>query len=98
MFSAVELIDLARERQGGVSDYRIAKMLGINPNSMSNYRSGRSSPANPIAKGLAELAGVDPVEAVCAVNIERASSPEDREVWEMLLTRCQPVKARPTGH
>jgi DNA-binding IclR family transcriptional regulator len=87
VLSVIELIDLARERQGGVSSYRIAKLLGINPNSMSNYRSGRSLPANSIAMGLAELAGLDPLETVCMLNLARATTDEDREVWEKLLVR-----------
>lgn len=87
MLSTVQLLDLARERQGGVTDYRISKLLGLTPKHVSNYRVGRSTPVNPVAMRLAELAGVDPMEAVAAVNLERSTSPEDREVWETMLRR-----------
>lgn len=98
MFSAVELLDLARQRQGGVSDYRIAQILDIRPNTLSGYRSGRALPENPIVMGLAELAGVDQAEAVLAVNLERAKTPEERQVWEMLLARVSAPKKAKKGH
>lgn len=91
MFSAVALVELARKRQGGVSDYRIAKLLDIHPNGVSGWRHQGKLPSNPVAKGLAELAGVDPVEAVLQVNLARATTPEEREVWEMALARLAPT-------
>lgn len=98
MLSTVELLDLARHHQGDVSDYRISQLLGLTPKHVSNYRVGRSRPENPIAMRLAELAGVDPVEAVAAVNIERATSPEQRAVWEAILQRVsQSKKGRKTS-
>ncbi len=87
MLSTAELLDLAKERQGGVTDYRIAKLLGISTQNMSNYRCARSTPSNPVAMRLGELAGVDPAEAVAFVNIERAKSPDERAVWEFMLTK-----------
>lgn len=44
---------------------------------------------------LCELAGVDPVDTVLALTVERASTPEDREFWETLLARVsKPGKAK----
>jgi predicted transcriptional regulator len=98
MISTVQMLDAARQRLGDVSDYRLAKVLGVNPNAVSNYRVGRSCPSNPIAMRLAALAGVDGLEAVVAVNIERAQTPEDRHVWEKMLERVTPTPKRKTGH
>ena len=92
MLSTIELIDLAKHRQGDVTDYRISKLLGLRPSHVSGYRSGRSLPSNPIAMRLGELAGVDPVEAATVVNLERATTPEDREFWESVLSRVAPPK------
>lgn len=94
MLSTIELLDLAKEHQGGVTDYRISKLLGLTPKHVSNYRTGRNTPVNPVAMRLGELAGIDPLEAVAAVNLERASSPEDREVWEIMLARLQASSKR----
>lgn len=87
MLSTVELLDIARQRAGDVSDYRIAQLLKVKPNQISMYRNTATKPSNPVAMRLGELAGVDPAEAVALVNLERASSPEDREVWEIMLAR-----------
>jgi predicted transcriptional regulator len=87
MLSTVEMIEKARHLQGDVSDYRIAKLLGIKPSLISTYRHTPTKPSNPVVMRLAELSGVDPAEAVAAVNLERATTPEDREVWEIMLAR-----------
>ena len=87
MLSTTELLAQAKTRAGDVSDYRLAKLLGVPPATVSSYRVGRTLPANPIAMRLGELAGVDPAEAAAWVNLERASSPEDREFWEFMLQR-----------
>lgn len=93
MLSTVELLDLARHRQGDVTDYRIAKLLGISTQNVSNYRTGRAMPINRVAMRLAELAGVDPLQAVAAVNLERSTTPEDRELWSAMLERVSHAKA-----
>lgn len=94
MLKTVELIDLAKHRQGDVTDYRIAQLLGLKPQQISGYRHRGIGPSNPVAMRLGELAGVDPLAAVAAVNLERATSPEDREVWETMLARLASTSKR----
>lgn len=94
MLSTIELLDLAKARAGDVSDYRIAKMLGVPPGTVSNYRVGRSRPENPIAMRLAELCGLDVVEVVAWVQLERAKSDLDRELWQLVLSRGRKPKGR----
>jgi len=89
MLSTTDLLDLAKARAGGVSDYRLAKLLEVEQVTVSNYRTGRSQPKNPIAMRLAELCGLDAAEVVLWVNLERASSDSDRAVWQMLLARLK---------
>jgi hypothetical protein len=96
--TTIELLDIARAQNGGCSDYRLAQLLEIPPSGISNYRSGRSHPANPIAKRLGELCKLDPAEVVCWVNLERATSPEDRETWNLLLSRVRPLSNRRKAH
>ncbi|MDN3923305.1 hypothetical protein [Roseateles violae] len=86
------MLDLARERQGGVSDYRIAQLLGLKPNQISMYRHTAVKPSNPVAIRLAELCDLDPATVVAWVNIERATTPEDRLAWEIILKRLAPQK------
>jgi predicted transcriptional regulator len=88
MLSTAELVALAKKQAGDVTDYRLAKILGISHSTVSSYQNGRSKPENPVAMRLAELAGIDPVAAMAAVNIERATSDGDRQAWELILARC----------
>lgn len=95
MFSTAELLDLAKKRQGDVSDYRLAQLLKVKQPTMSRYRNGASQPENPVAMRLGELAGVDPYEAAALVNLERSTTPEDREFWTGMLQRvARPSRAK----
>lgn len=98
MLSTLDLLDRAKSATGGASDYRIAQLLGVTRGAVSNYRNGVTVPENPIAMRLADLCGLDPVEVVASVNLERAKSETDRELWEMILARCAAPKGRKTGH
>lgn len=92
MLNTIELIELAKHRQGDVTDYRIAQLLDLKPQQISGYRNRGICPSNPVAMRLGELAGVDPLEAVASINFERASDPRDREVWAAMLARLSQAK------
>jgi transcriptional regulator with XRE-family HTH domain len=77
----LELLDVAKERNGITSDYRLAKVLDVPQATISNYRCGRSRPDLPTTLRLAELAGTDPDQAWVAICVERAVSKNDRETW-----------------
>lgn len=98
MFSTVELLERAKVAAGDASDYRIAQLLGVPRGTVSSYRRGISRPENPIAMRLADLCGLDPVEVVASVNLERAKSDTDRELWEMILTRCRTPRRQKSGN
>lgn len=87
MLTTNELLDRAREAQGGVSDYRLAKLLGVSQPRIPDYRAKRAKPANAIAARLGELCALDPQAVVCWVNIERASTEDEREFWSGMLAR-----------
>lgn len=93
MLSTVDLIDRARHAQGDVSDYRVAQLLDLKPSQISAYRHRRICPSDPVAARLGELAGVHPLEAVFGAHLERATTPEEREIWlnalALLPTRKQ---------
>ena len=99
MLTTNELLDLAREVQGGVSDYRLAQLLDVDQPRIPGYRAKRSKPSNSVSARLGELCALDPLVAVCWVNIERCSTEDEREVWRLVLARLNaekaPVKAAP---
>lgn len=86
MLSILEVLDLARARQGGVSDYRLAQLLGVKQPTVSGYRSGRTVPDMPVLARLSELSGVDIRCLMLWAEAQRAASPEARELWEKLST------------
>lgn len=94
MLSTLELLDRAKTAAGAPSDYRLSKLLGVPTQTITNYRSGRSRPENSIAMRLADLCGLDRVEVVAWVNIERAKSADDRELWQTVLERMTTPKRR----
>lgn len=87
MLSTVQLLDLARTRLRVPSDYALAKVLGVPRSTVSHYRVGRSVPENSIASRLGELCGLDPLEVVCWVNLERSRTDKEREVWACMGRR-----------
>lgn len=87
-----ELLDLARSRQG-VSDYGLCKLLGVGTSTVSNYRNGRSHPDESMAKRLAELAGLDPLQVVAWMQAERARNDESRATWRAIAERLAATAA-----
>lgn len=60
---AAEWIDRVKAARGWTSDYRVAKELGFNPNTISNYRANGTPMDEAIAIKVAEALGEKP-EAV----------------------------------
>lgn len=82
-----ELIEALRARQGGATDYRIAKNMGWTPQVVSKYRHGRSQLDNrallQVASAL-ELSAADVVRYMAQIEAERAHTVEQRATWAEL--------------
>lgn len=85
------LLDLAKEQIAvrqlqtlPMSDYRLAKLMGISESTMSNWRTGRSRIGTEYAKRFADATGL-PVEYIYAcIEHERAQSPEVKSILESI--------------
>lgn len=66
------LLDLARERAGIPSDYRLAKMLGVATQRISNWRHDLAWPTLPQAFQLAEWAQLNPAQVIAEIERDRA--------------------------
>lgn len=77
MLNTQQLIEMAKDRQGITSYYRLARVLGIGDNAMHNYRHGRT-PDDARAMKLAELAGIDPGYVLLCMAAERAKDDAQR--------------------
>lgn len=93
MLRTIELLDLAKKRQGNVSDYRLARLLGVTQPTVTGYRQGRSRPAASTLARLAELCGIDPRAVLVWIEVERAERAKDpaaKELW--LSIACQATR------
>jgi len=82
MQTTIELLDLLSELHGDASDYRLAKLIGVNRSAISNYRRGVSHFGNREAFRVAELLNLDPAYVVACAMAERSRSDEERAIWE----------------
>lgn len=87
MLSTLELLDLAKQRQGIASDYRLAQLLGVRQPTMTGYRKGRTRPDFSVCMRLGELCGLDPHKVVLWVQVDRAQTEIDRQIWREIGER-----------
>jgi hypothetical protein len=77
----IEYLDAVRARLNLASDYRLAKVLGIRVQTVSNYRHGRTAMADDVAVRVAELLQLDPARVLADMAAERSSSEAVRAIW-----------------
>ena len=87
MFSIAQLLDSAKANARIESDYRLAKVLRINPSAISNYRTGVSLPNVEIIEALCALSGDDAGLIVAHVEAARAKPGPVRAMWEKVALR-----------
>lgn len=59
-----QLLEKAREAQGGISYYEVAKRLKVSDQLMNKWKNDKSQPNGINTLKLAEMAGVSPKEAI----------------------------------
>lgn len=59
-----ELLELARKKQGNISYYQMAKIVGVSDQVMTKWKQDISKPNGIHTLKLAELASVSPTEAL----------------------------------
>jgi len=92
--NTVEIIDRIKQAQGVVSDYAVAKLLGVRPSTVVHYRSGDRTMSDDVLPRAAQLADVPLSAAAAAVAAERTRNPLVRKALETVakgLLACVPV-------
>lgn len=79
--TTTDLIDAVKEAKGIQSDYGLAKRLGVLPQTISNYRHGRTQMADEIAVAMAAMADRAPAPILAQLAADRAKSPEVAKIW-----------------
>lgn len=94
--NTAQLLDLARERAGIPSDYRIAKLLSVAQQTVSNWRHGRAWPTLLQVFKLAEWAGIEPALAVAEIERYRTECQgreEQASAWRQVLEKLGGIAA-----
>lgn len=80
------LIDAAAKVCG--SRYKLAKRLGLSQSYLSMVCKGERALAPLTAARIAEIAGLDPQQALTAATIENEKDPDKREALKQLFSRA----------
>lgn len=76
-----ELLDRAKEHSNIESDYKLAKVLGVDRSMVSQWRKGRNHPGVDQAVKLAALANIDEMEVIARIEAATAKTPEKKKFW-----------------
>lgn len=89
MFDVGSFLDRARAGAGGVTDYRLAKLLGINHSNVSNWRTGRSAPDERAIQALCALSGDDAEHVAACIQSMRAANDDAARLWRRVADRLK---------
>lgn len=84
-----DLLRQAKQRQGIPSNYRLARVLGVTDQTLTNWNTGKKAPADNYAVRLAEMAGIEPGIVLAELAAERAQDDEVRQAWRGLAERLK---------
>lgn len=78
-------LDRVKEAEGGCSDYRLSKLLGISKQAVSSIRQGKTRSLDDApAQRIEVLLGLKPGTVMLDQLQERAPNDEVRAVWKRL--------------
>lgn len=80
-------MDIIREHYNGCSNYRIAQLLGVTKSCVSRWSNGKNGMGDDAAARLADLCGLDGVEVLTELYLERSKSRATRHYFEEVLKR-----------
>lgn len=81
MFTADFLNDI-QAAYGLTSDYQLAKKLGVTPQAVYSYRSGRTFFNDEVSLKVAHLLELDPLIVLACANADRYSRQGSAEVFD----------------
>ena len=88
----VEYLDLAKARNELSSDRQLGAALGINSRNLSTLRRGNWHPAPDTMVKIAELAGIEPHEALMQLAQWTAKSEKTRQIYAEIWDKISPMR------
>lgn len=89
MFSIADLLDRAKAGGQIDTDYRLAKVIGINQQNITSWRHKNVLPNEKVIEQLCALSGDDPDLIAAQIQAARASTPEAKNLWLRVAARMQ---------
>lgn len=87
MSVSIELLDAVKANNGGCSDYRAAKLLGVTQSVTTQIRNHGLNLSPEKAILACQLAGFDAIEWLMKLYHERAKCTAERDVLDRLTAR-----------
>lgn len=87
MTNTQSYLDMLKTSNGGISDGKAAKILGVSRSAVSLWRNEKGSMSLSHAEKLAENLGIDPDVVILDTYLDRAKSPDERAFFERILNR-----------
>lgn len=87
MSVSIELLDAFKAAQGGISDYRVAQIIGVHTAMMTKYRNGMSPLSPEKVLFLCEFGGFDSIDWLLRLYRERAKCDKEKELLDKLRSR-----------
>jgi hypothetical protein len=82
-----ELLDALKASDGGLSDYRVAKIIGVGQSTMTKYNKNELPLSPDKVLFICELIGFDAVDWLLRLYRERARCDREKAVLDTLRTR-----------
>lgn len=90
MSNTIALLDKARDLCRPATDYRLAKTLEISPTTISRCRRHGGTLNNQAVLKLAAFLGQDFKSVLALVELDRATTPKERDFWDRIAPRILP--------
>lgn len=87
MKSTIDYLDEAKNRLKIDSDNKMAGILNIKREGISNYRAGRSRMDDYVAARIAEILDIPKIEVIGTANYEREKNQTKREYWKIVVEK-----------
>lgn len=93
MNTTQDYLDAVKAKTGATSDYQLAKIIGVRPQTISSLRVGRTHLGNENAIKVAEILDIDSGIVLSAVNAERAKNDQEKAAWASIWEKLGGVAA-----
>lgn len=95
-----EYLDHAKKRGDITSDRQLGRILGVGPGTVTQYRTKRIWPAEAVMIKLADICGLDPVQALMHLGQWKTDGDVKKayEKAEMLLALADQIEREQAGN